>query len=54
MCRARCPGGERYHVGAWLQNVSHKDGKVTGDMYVNRQYAESSEKGKRLINAWMR
>ncbi|ENH6747359.1 DUF2213 domain-containing protein [Klebsiella pneumoniae] len=39
-----------YHVGAWLQNVSHQDGKVTGDMYVNRQYAESSEKGKRLIN----
>ncbi len=39
-----------YHVGAWLQNVSHKDGKVTGDMYVNCQYAESSEKGKRLIN----
>lgn len=39
-----------YHVGAWLQNVSHKDGRVTGDMYVNRQYAESSEKGKRLIN----
>ncbi|MHA0947937.1 DUF2213 domain-containing protein [Enterobacter ludwigii] len=39
-----------YHVGAWLQNVSHKDGKVTGDMYLNRQYAESSEKGKRLIN----
>ncbi|MCS5946056.1 DUF2213 domain-containing protein [Klebsiella variicola subsp. variicola] len=39
-----------YHVGAWLQSVSHKDGKVTGDMYVNRQYAESSEKGKRLIN----
>ncbi|WP_318390320.1 DUF2213 domain-containing protein [Enterobacter sp.] len=38
-----------YHVGAWLQNVSHKDGKVTGDMYVNRQYAESSDKGKRLI-----
>lgn len=34
-----------YHVGAWLQNVSHKDGKVTGDMYVNRHYAESSEKG---------
>lgn len=39
-----------YHVGAWLQNVSHKDGRVTGDMYVNRQYAESSDKGKRLIN----
>ena len=39
-----------YHVGAWLQNVSHNDGKVTGDMYVNRQYAESSDKGKRLIN----
>lgn len=39
-----------YHVGAWLQDVNHKGGKVTGDMYVNRQYAESSEKGKRLIN----
>ncbi|MGR4047926.1 DUF2213 domain-containing protein [Kosakonia cowanii] len=39
-----------YHVGAWLQNVSHKDGKVSGDMYVDRQYADSSEKGKRLIN----
>ncbi|MFI2852665.1 DUF2213 domain-containing protein [Klebsiella aerogenes] len=39
-----------YHVGAWLQNVSHEGGKVTGNMYVNRQYAESSEKGKRLIN----
>lgn len=39
-----------YHVGAWLQNVSHKDGKVSGDMYVDRQYAESRDKGKRLIN----
>lgn len=39
-----------YHVGAWLQNVSHKDGKVSGDMYIDRQYAESSEKGKRLIS----
>lgn len=39
-----------YHVGAWLQNVSHEGGKVTGDMYVNRQYAESSEKGKRLVD----
>lgn len=39
-----------YHVGAWLQNVSHAGGKVTGDMYVDRRYAESSEKGKRLVN----
>lgn len=39
-----------YHVGAWLQDVNHKGGRVTGDMYVNRQYAESSDKGKRLIN----
>jgi len=39
-----------YHVGAWLQNVSHTAGKVTGDMYVDRRYAESSDKGKRLIN----
>ena len=43
-----------YHGGAGLQNVSHADGKVTGDMYVDRRYAESSEKGKRLINAWMK
>lgn len=39
-----------YHVGAWLQNVQHVDGKVVGDMYVDRRYAEASEKGKRLIN----
>lgn len=39
-----------YHVGAWFQNVTHSDGKVSGDMYVDRQYAESSEKGKRLVN----
>nr|DAL51224.1 MAG TPA_asm: Prohead core protein serine protease [Caudoviricetes sp.] len=39
-----------YHVGAWFQNVSHSDGKVSGDMYIDRQYAESSEKGKRLVN----
>lgn len=39
-----------YHVGAWFQNVTHKDGKVSGDMYVDRQYAESSEKGMRLVN----
>ena len=30
-----------YHVGAWLQNVSHKDGKVMGDMYVNRRNGEA-------------
>ncbi len=39
-----------YHVGAWLQNVSHVNGKVTGDMYVDRRYAEGSDNGKRLIN----
>ncbi|MBM7346063.1 DUF2213 domain-containing protein [Pantoea coffeiphila] len=39
-----------YHVGAWFQNVTHTDGKVSGDMYVDRQYAEGSEKGKRLVN----
>lgn len=39
-----------FHVGAWLQNVQHKDGRVDGDMYVDRRYAEASEKGKRLIN----
>lgn len=39
-----------YHVGAWLQDVQHVDGKVNGDMYVDRRYAEGSEKGKRLAN----
>lgn len=39
-----------YHIGAWLQNVEHKDGKVIGDMYVDRRYAESTEKGPRLVN----
>lgn len=39
-----------YHVGAWFQNVTHNSGKVSGDMYVDRQYAEGSEKGKRLVN----
>lgn len=39
-----------YHVGAWLQDVEHKEGKVSGDMYVDRRYAESTEKGKRLVN----
>lgn len=39
-----------YHVGAWLQNVKHAGGRVSGDMYVDRRYAESSDKGKRLIN----
>ncbi len=39
-----------YHVGAWLQDVQHTDGKVTGDMYVDRRYAEGSDKGKRLVN----
>ncbi|WEE06815.1 DUF2213 domain-containing protein [Serratia marcescens] len=39
-----------YHVGAWLQDVQHADGKVNGDMYVDRRYAEGSEKGKRLVN----
>ncbi|MGP1224165.1 DUF2213 domain-containing protein [Serratia sp. CY38905] len=39
-----------YHVGAWLQDVKHVDGKVNGDMYVDRRYAEGSEKGKRLVN----
>lgn len=38
-----------YHVGAWLQNVNRQGGKVTGDMYVDRNYAANSVNGKRLI-----
>lgn len=37
------------HVGAWLQNVANADGRTTGDMYVNRRYAEGSDNGKRLL-----
>lgn len=43
-----------YHVGARFQNGTHADNKVSGDMYVDRQYAESSEKGKRPLTVWMR
>lgn len=39
-----------YHVGAWFQNVVHTNGKVSGDMYVDRRYAEGSENGKTLVN----
>lgn len=38
-----------FHVGAWFQNATHENGRVSGDMYVDRSYAENSEKGKRLI-----
>lgn len=38
-----------YHVGAWLQNVNRDGGKVSGDMYVDRRYAEASDNGKRLV-----
>lgn len=38
-----------YHVGAWFQNATHANGRVSGDMYVDRGYAENSEKGKRLV-----
>jgi hypothetical protein len=39
-----------YHVGAWLQDVQHVDGKVSADMYVDKRYAEGTEKGPRLLN----
>lgn len=38
-----------YYVGAWFQNAVHENGRVSGDMYVDRRYAENSEKGKRLV-----
>lgn len=38
-----------FHVGAWLQGVNRQGGKVSGDMYVDRRYAEGSENGRRLI-----
>lgn len=38
-----------YHVGAWFQNATHGNGRVSGDMYVDRRYAENSEKGLRLL-----
>lgn len=34
---------------AWLQDVKHADGRVSGDMWVDRRYADNSEKGKKLV-----
>lgn len=39
-----------YHLGAWLQNISHKGGKVGDDRRVDRQYAQARGKGKRQVN----
>lgn len=39
----------QYHVGAWQENVRKDGERVVMDMKINRRYAESTDKGKRLI-----
>ena len=39
-----------YHVGAWGRNVRKSGNKVLMDAYIDRKFAESSEKGKLLVN----
>lgn len=39
----------KYHAGAWAQNVSKAGDKVVMDVYVNKSVAESKPDGKRLI-----
>lgn len=39
----------KYHAGAWAQNVSKAGDKVVMDVYVNKAVAESKPDGKRLI-----
>ncbi|MGA9606524.1 MAG: DUF2213 domain-containing protein [Rouxiella badensis] len=40
----------KYHAGAWAQNVSKAGDKVVMDVYVNKAVAESKPDGKRLID----
>ncbi|EOD8411204.1 DUF2213 domain-containing protein [Cronobacter turicensis] len=39
----------QFHVGAWAENVRKDGDRVVMDMKVNKRIAQSSEKGKRLI-----
>ncbi|MBS0967697.1 DUF2213 domain-containing protein [Nissabacter archeti] len=39
----------KFHVGAWAENVRKDGDRVVMDMKVNKRYAESSSNGKRLI-----
>ncbi|OTA15427.1 hypothetical protein Xbed_03587 [Xenorhabdus beddingii] len=39
----------QFHVGAWAENVRKDGERVVMDMKINRRYAESTEKGKDLL-----
>ncbi|CDG19993.1 conserved protein of unknown function [Xenorhabdus poinarii G6] len=39
----------QFHVGAWAENVRKDGDRVVMDMKINRRYAESTEKGKALL-----
>ncbi len=39
----------KFHVGAWAQNVTKSGDKVVMDVYVNKRVADQSPDGKRLI-----
>lgn len=40
----------QFHVGAWAENVRKDGDRVVMDMKVNKRFASSSEKGKRLLD----
>lgn len=39
-----------YYIGAWGRNVRKSDNKVLMDAYIDRKFAESTEKGRMLVN----
>lgn len=39
-----------YYVGAWGRNVRKSDNKVLMDAYIDRKFAESTDKGRMLVN----
>ncbi|QII37882.1 DUF2213 domain-containing protein [Rouxiella badensis] len=39
----------KFHIGAWAENVRKDDGRVIMDAKVNKRYANATDNGKRLI-----
>lgn len=39
----------KFHIGAWAENVRKDGDRVVMDMKINKRYAESTEKGKRVL-----
>lgn len=39
----------KFHIGAWAENVRKDGDRVVMDMKINKRYAEGTEKGKRVL-----